>query len=181
MRPVRAEVDGNRRRSRVALECPLVAGLPYKRRRLKRGLALLNLASALALTLASAASFQWSLTYFGATHNVMFIAGGLYIPPKLTRVGQGITFERSMTAKLPWKIRLEFFFKLPSWSGTDSLFIPFGWPVVILAAGSMFALWKVPRGFPDGHCQSCGYNLTGNQSGICPECGTTTARRANDG
>ncbi|MBE7507060.1 MAG: hypothetical protein HS101_12380 [Planctomycetia bacterium] len=158
-----------------------MAGLPYKRRRLKRGLALLNLASALALTLASAASFQWSLTYFGATHNVMFIAGGLYIPPKLTRVGQGITFERSMTAKLPWKIRLEFFFKLPSWSGTDSLFIPFGWPVVILAAGSMFALWKVPRGFPDGHCQSCGYNLTGNQSGICPECGTTTARRANDG
>jgi hypothetical protein len=23
-----------------------------------------------------------------------------------------------------------------------------------------------------GHCQSCGYNLTGNISGICPECGT---------
>jgi predicted amidophosphoribosyltransferase len=21
-------------------------------------------------------------------------------------------------------------------------------------------------------CASCGYNLTGNQSGICPECGT---------
>ena len=21
-------------------------------------------------------------------------------------------------------------------------------------------------------CKSCGYNLTGNQSGVCPECGT---------
>ena len=24
----------------------------------------------------------------------------------------------------------------------------------------------------EGHCQSCNYNLTGNVSGICPECGT---------
>jgi len=23
-----------------------------------------------------------------------------------------------------------------------------------------------------GHCAQCGYNLTGNVSGICPECGT---------
>ena len=23
-----------------------------------------------------------------------------------------------------------------------------------------------------GHCQQCGYDLTGNVSGICPECGT---------
>lgn len=25
--------------------------------------------------------------------------------------------------------------------------------------------------FPHGHCRKCGYNLTGNTSGICPECG----------
>ena len=24
---------------------------------------------------------------------------------------------------------------------------------------------------PSGHCQSCGYDLTGNTSGRCPECG----------
>jgi predicted Zn-ribbon and HTH transcriptional regulator len=28
---------------------------------------------------------------------------------------------------------------------------------------------------PPGHCQSCGYNLTGNVSGVCPECGTSVA------
>jgi hypothetical protein len=27
-----------------------------------------------------------------------------------------------------------------------------------------------------GHCSACGYNLTGNVSGVCPECGTKIAR-----
>ena len=26
-----------------------------------------------------------------------------------------------------------------------------------------------------GHCRKCGYDLTGNTSGICPECGLKTA------
>jgi hypothetical protein len=24
---------------------------------------------------------------------------------------------------------------------------------------------------PPGHCRACGYNLKGNISGVCPECG----------
>jgi hypothetical protein len=35
--------------------------------------------------------------------------------------------------------------------------------------------WRTIRDWrrhPEGHCQSCGYNLTGNTSGVCPECGT---------
>ncbi len=24
--------------------------------------------------------------------------------------------------------------------------------------------------YPRGHCQGCGYDLTGNESGVCPEC-----------
>ena len=26
-------------------------------------------------------------------------------------------------------------------------------------------------------CERCGYSLTGNMSGVCPECGTSTLRR----
>ena len=30
----------------------------------------------------------------------------------------------------------------------------------------------LPKGnYPPGHCENCGYNLTGNVSGVCPECG----------
>ncbi len=31
--------------------------------------------------------------------------------------------------------------------------------------------WRAGRVRP-GHCNHCGYNLTGNVSGVCPECGT---------
>lgn len=33
------------------------------------------------------------------------------------------------------------------------------------------ALWLMRRKHPPGTCQACGYNLTGNVSGKCPECG----------
>lgn len=31
---------------------------------------------------------------------------------------------------------------------------------------------------PGPHCRECGYDLTGNVSGICPECGKATASSA---
>jgi len=31
------------------------------------------------------------------------------------------------------------------------------------------------RRYPAGFCQICRYNLTGNESGVCPECGTPIA------
>jgi hypothetical protein len=34
-------------------------------------------------------------------------------------------------------------------------------------------IWRrAGRYNPVGHCDKCGYNLTGNVSGFCPECGT---------
>ena len=32
--------------------------------------------------------------------------------------------------------------------------------------------WREDCRIPPGHCQHCGYDLTGNVSGQCPECGT---------
>jgi hypothetical protein len=42
--------------------------------------------------------------------------------------------------------------------------------LIVLAAATAF-LWYRDRPMPPGHCTRCGYDLTGNVSGICPECG----------
>lgn len=56
-----------------------------------------------------------------------------------------------------------------------SLSIPMIWGVIAPAAVWVF-LTLNRRGHPVvGCCSSCGYDLTGNQSRICPECGTATA------
>lgn len=53
--------------------------------------------------------------------------------------------------------------------------------MIALVCGPFLGVWLIgsrrPKKppFPPGHCQSCGYDLTGNVSGVCPECGTLTA------
>jgi hypothetical protein len=43
-----------------------------------------------------------------------------------------------------------------------------GWIVLCEVA---FA--RLPKRIPTSCCQDCGYDLTGNVSGVCPECGTS--------
>ncbi len=52
---------------------------------------------------------------------------------------------------------------------THQLFVPLWIPTLLIAIPS-FLLWRRNRKLPEGHC-NCGYNLTGNMSGVCPECG----------
>ena len=64
----------------------------------------------------------------------------------------------------------------PSAIRDRDLRVPFG-PFVgialVVLTLPLFAmlLRRVPGA---GHCLACGYDLTGNQSGVCPECGTPT-------
>ncbi len=58
---------------------------------------------------------------------------------------------------------------------TTHLFVPLWMP--LLAVGSATILcWRRDRRYPPGHCQKCGYDLTGNTSGACPECGVAVAQ-----
>ena len=85
-------------------------------------------------------------------------------------------------------------FRRPYWCSTPTVFlfsprppaparsvaIPL-WIVFIASGGLAGGLWLTGRHssaamrIRTGHCVHCGYNLTGNVSGVCPECGTAVA------
>ncbi|MFI5378483.1 MAG: hypothetical protein ACHRHE_04240 [Tepidisphaerales bacterium] len=48
------------------------------------------------------------------------------------------------------------------------------WMLPISGCVSLTICYRTPSR-PVGICEKCGYNLTGNVSGICPECGTPIA------
>ena len=50
------------------------------------------------------------------------------------------------------------------------------WPPLLVLAVPTAVLWWRDRRYLKGCCQSCGYDLTGNVSGRCPECGMATDR-----
>ncbi len=47
------------------------------------------------------------------------------------------------------------------------------WPFLLGIAVPTVLSLRSRRRYPPGHCVRCGYNLTGNTSGLCPECGTS--------
>ncbi|MGD8450305.1 MAG: hypothetical protein PVJ57_00675 [Phycisphaerae bacterium] len=55
------------------------------------------------------------------------------------------------------------------------------WPIVLaMGAATGLLAFCARRRHPTGRCRACGYDLTGNVSGRCPECGAvrrSTARR----
>ena len=63
--------------------------------------------------------------------------------------------------------------------GYTELQVPL-WFVVLLAwSYVLFRWWK--RRVRPGHCAGCGYDLTGNVSGVCPECGLSVVPDASRG
>jgi hypothetical protein len=58
-----------------------------------------------------------------------------------------------------------------SWHFGNGVFIQvlFG---VVLVPTLILLCQDLRLAFPSGHCRHCGYCLTGNTSGVCPECGT---------
>jgi hypothetical protein len=54
----------------------------------------------------------------------------------------------------------------------DMINVPLWMPFVLIGFPTAL-LWRADRRCRrTGHCKECGYNLTGNKSGVCPECGT---------
>ena len=51
--------------------------------------------------------------------------------------------------------------------------LPLWLPLLIIGHPTAFLWGRAWRRPLAGHCRNCGYNLTGNVSGRCPECGLT--------
>lgn len=52
--------------------------------------------------------------------------------------------------------------------------IPYWLPLLITGIATSVLFYR-DRPIPPGHCQTCRYNLTGNTSGVCSECGAKVA------
>lgn len=57
----------------------------------------------------------------------------------------------------------------PLWIFRAGFWIGMAGLLLLVTGNARAAFTKSPS--PAGHCRSCGYNLSGNVSGICPECG----------
>lgn len=55
---------------------------------------------------------------------------------------------------------------------TRHLFMPLWAPLLAFALPTAYAHHRCRRPRP-GHCPTCGYDLTGNTTGVCPECGAS--------
>jgi hypothetical protein len=68
----------------------------------------------------------------------------------------------------PWLVRV---------NGNERIigvFLPLWIPFLLVAVPTAWLWWIDRHRIPPGHCQKCGYDLTGNVSSICPECGEKT-------
>lgn len=57
-------------------------------------------------------------------------------------------------------------------SGGSFIMVPLWFVITFVAIPTAFLFYRDRRRILPGHCQKCAYDLTGNESGVCPECGT---------
>lgn len=85
-----------------------------------------------------------------------------------------------------WDVKIVFWgTRRVAWSRWSTLDISLWFAFALFAPYPILAFIRGPlrrwRRRRIGHCVKCGYDLQGNESGICPECGTSIGHRATDG
>ena len=77
--------------------------------------------------------------------------------------------------------RLSGMYWLPTWyegARLTLVIIPLWMPLAAVGVPTVFLWYRRRRRRREGHCQACGYNLTGLPEPRCPECGRPFTRRS---
>ena len=112
----------------------------------------------------------WGVGYVGDTKTIGVVKGwaGLLVQPPNPGVHVGWVGHPGSDADVRWWPSL--------WSSRPTsqwqLAIPLWIPLLAIAIPTAW-LWRRDRRHPPAHCPRCGYDLTGNVTGVCSECGTT--------
>jgi len=156
-------------------------GANLKRRLRRRRVAKWVATGLLTLVLVGwAVSINYSVGYANKSlgTGVSIANGGLYIkyvlesPPAYVPISPFATTRfhvNKSQGAWSWSLSRPFIIKTNKFSIT--IMVSF-WLIVFVGFAGTALLWRWDdTPMPPGHCQSCGYNLTGNVSGVCPECG----------
>lgn len=114
----------------------------------------------------------WTVRYDGGRHVIALHEGCVYMDRR--RSPRGWRVDRNAT---PGRV-----FPMPRAGGGTAFALPL-WLVFFVSGGTAWLAWRWDRRPGTGCCGECGYDLTGNVSGVCPECGTrvmNTPRERDD-
>jgi hypothetical protein len=145
------------------------------------------LAFPIVILVAWAVSLPWSWRYdecvsfrpppqIGAAYGVNFPVFSVYLHAGCLHLAQ---FGRPPMASpvITWQWHVDRHLRPPRWlpgpRRAGNWVIPL-WILFLIAALPPSLLWLLDRRIPPHCCQHCGYDLTGNTSGVCPECGLKT-------
>ena len=159
---------------------------PSRRRRMLKWA---GVAISLLFVVAWSASLRWQCEYGRASqyhHWSLILANGrcggsvaIFDDPQISGSGWVVRQAPRRVDWLPWFASVDHGSRFPSppWRG-HAILLPLWMPFLIVAIPTAYLWWIGRRRVPPGRCQRCGYDLTGNISGTCPECGKKIADHA---
>ncbi|MCO6435705.1 MAG: hypothetical protein J5J06_01295 [Phycisphaerae bacterium] len=121
--------------------------------------------AAIGLLMSGLCLVAWAMSMYWAA---LYAAGGVSVATSAGCIGvgwstglpTGLTLEDADPRQFTWFIRI---------ADHQWIVVAYWIPLFVFTVLS-FILWRAGRRPLPGHCP-CGYNLTGNVSGRCPECG----------
>lgn len=120
-------------------------------------------------------STRWSIFYEGCYATVAVRMGTFYLWPGARQEAQGWLVEGAWQYDSWWLDHLRINIR------RNHAWIPLWIPALALLLPAV-VMWRHDlRQVAPGHCRKCNYDLTGNVSGRCPECGAPLPPLARPG